>query len=153
MASGLIKIRDYTPADLAAVIRLLQWNTPQYFAPEEEADLRVYLNEHAQHYFVMTANAGEVVGCGGYNLVDEGVTGRISWDIFHPDFQGRGLGRELTRYRLEQLRAIPGLERIVVRTTQLVYRFYEKQGFELAEVVKDYWAEGFDLYAMEWRGY
>jgi ribosomal protein S18 acetylase RimI-like enzyme len=145
-----IAIRNYRPADRAAVIRLLQQNTPHYFAPEEEADFHLYLNDHAQHYFVMATTDGKIVGCGGYNLVDEGA--RISWDIFHPDFQGRGLGRQLTRYRLERLRAIPGVMRIVVRTTQLAYPFYEKQGFELMQVVKDYWAKGFDLYDMAWRG-
>jgi ribosomal protein S18 acetylase RimI-like enzyme len=31
----------------------------------------------------------------------------------------------------------------------LVYPFYEKHGFELIEIVQDYWSRGFDLYRME----
>ncbi|EMR01507.1 hypothetical protein ADICEAN_03364 [Cesiribacter andamanensis AMV16] len=47
------------------------------------------------------------------------------------------------------LRQHPEVATIVVRTSQLVYRFYEKGGFTLKEVVQEYWAPGFDLYYME----
>ena len=40
--------------------------------------------------------------------------------------------------------------RITVRTSQLAFGFYEKRGFELKGIEKDYWAEGFDLYRMEY---
>jgi len=38
---------------------------------------------------------------------------------------------------------------VMVRTTQLMYRFCQKSGFELIKTEKDFWAEGFDLYQME----
>ena len=79
-------------------------------------------------------------------------TGRISWDIIHPAYQGKSLGAKLLKYRLEKLRSISSIEKITVRTSQLVYKFYEKQGFVLLEVRKDYWADGFDMYKMEYRG-
>jgi len=40
---------------------------------------------------------------------------------------------------------------MTVRTSQFVYGFYEKHGFELKKVVKNYWAQGFDLYDMEYK--
>lgn len=33
-----IVIREYEPADKEAVLSLIRANTPEYFAPEEEAD-------------------------------------------------------------------------------------------------------------------
>lgn len=39
-------------------------------------------------------------------------------------------------------------DKIVVRTTQFGFRFYEKVGFQLENVEKDFWAQGFDLYQM-----
>lgn len=39
-----IVIREYEPADKEAVLSLIRANTPEYFAPEEEADLSRYLD-------------------------------------------------------------------------------------------------------------
>jgi hypothetical protein len=36
-----------------------------------------------------------------------------------------------------------------VRTTQLVYPFYQKLGFEIRKSEPDFWAPGFDLVEME----
>ena len=143
-----MKIRPYTPADNESIINLLRLNTPKYFAPEEEADLKHYLSNEIDFYFVAEEN-NKIIGCGGINIVDNGKTARISWDIIHPEYQGKGIGGELTQYRIDRIKEIPGIEAIVVRTSQLVYPFYQKFGFEVKEVVKDYWAEGIDMYVME----
>jgi ribosomal protein S18 acetylase RimI-like enzyme len=141
-------IREYAANDRENVLRLLRLNTPQYFAPSEEKDLEYYLDNHADHYFVIESG-GEVLGCGGFNFSDDRTVGKISWDIFHPDHQGKGLGSALTRYRIERLKEYDSLRIISVRTSQVAFKFYEKFDFRLREVVKDYWAEGFDLYRMD----
>ena len=63
------------------------------------------------------------------------------------------LGTRLLGFRIEKLGSLGGIRRITVRTSQLAFGFYRKQGFVLKEVKKDYWAEGFDLYAMEYGGW
>lgn len=146
-----ITIREYNKADKAILLDLLRLNTPQYFSPEEEADLVHYLDHEIDHYYVLEYD-GKLVGCGGINRVDEGATGRISWDILHPDYQGKGLGSVLLNHRVQRLKEMPGVKTITVRTSQLVYKFYEKNGFALEEVVKDYWAPGYDLYRMVYKG-
>ncbi|GAA4396504.1 GNAT family N-acetyltransferase [Nibrella viscosa] len=142
-------IRSYTDADRDAVLALLRLNTPAYFAESEEADLVDYLHHHSQHYFVVELD-NEIVGCGGFNLFDEEKLARISWDIIHPYHQGKGLGRQLTQYRIDRIKEYPHIHTIVVRTSQLVYTFYEKFGFVLRKIVNNYWAEGYDLYYMEY---
>ena len=141
-------IRPYIDnTDRQKVIELLQLNTPEYFAPEEEEDLIYYFDNHADNYFVVDIN-GQVVGCGGFNLTDDKLTGKISWDIIHPNYQRMGIGKQLLDYRINEISKIASVKFVSVRTSQHVYAFYEKAGLKLNEVVKDYWAKEFDLYTL-----
>ncbi|WP_051189583.1 GNAT family N-acetyltransferase [Daejeonella oryzae] len=140
-------IRKYTHSDRDRIIELLQLNTPEYFAAIEEDDLRAYLHNHSSNYFVIEID-DLVVGSGGFNLADDGEIAKLSWDIFHPGFQGKGLGTELTKYRIQQIREIKSVRIVSVRTSQLVYKFYERFGLVVKEIVADFWAPGFDLYRM-----
>lgn len=142
-------IREYNVADKQEVIDLLRRNTPQYFAPEEEADLIYYLEKEIEYYYVIAVD-NQIVGSGGFNFSGNPKIGKISWDILHPEFQGKSLGSALLHYRIEKLRTFAAVEKITVRTSQVAYRFYEKLGFKLVRVVDDYWADGFDLYEMEY---
>jgi [ribosomal protein S18]-alanine N-acetyltransferase len=140
-------IRPYTRSDKPALIALLKLNIPKYFAEAEEADFVEYLEQHLEDYFVVE-EAGVIVGAGGINYFPNEKLARLSWDVVHPSYQGKGIGRGLTQHRINHIKANPGISLIVVRTTQLVYPFYQKIGFTLIKTEKDYWAEGFDLYEM-----
>lgn len=145
-----VQIREYKPEDQQVVLGLLRLNTPDYFAAEEEKDLVHYLDREIEQYFVVEVN-NEVVGCGGINFAEDGTSGKISWDILHPGFQGKGIGTLLLKHRLDVLKGNELIKKITVRTSQVAYQFYEKSGFEVTEQVKDYWAEGFDLYNMVYK--
>ncbi|MNQ52439.1 N-acetylglutamate synthase [compost metagenome] len=148
--TNLITIREYEPIDKHDVINLLRLNTPEFFATEEEEDLIKYLETERELYYVVLSD-GKIVGCGGINFAEDKTTGKISWDIFHPDFQGKSMGTKLLNHRIHKLNSIDSIQKIIVRTSQVAYRFYEKQGFKLFEIKKDYWAEGFDMYTMEYE--
>ena len=142
-------IRPYNNSDKEALLRILKLNTPKYFSPEEEADLVYYLDNEIEYYYVLEIN-NQVVGGGGINFTDDKMTGKISWDLISPDFQGKSLGSALLNYRIEKLKEFKDVQQIIVRTSQLVYKFYEKLGFTLFEIVEDYWAKGFHLYNMKY---
>ena len=148
MADDSINIREYVPSDKEAVLKLIRLNIPQYFAPEEETDLSNYLDNEREYYYVLLSGM-EIIGCGGINMADDGTRGKISWDIVHPDWQRRSLGSLLLKHRLNVLNSM-GIKRITVRTSQVAYQFYQKRGFVLKNIKKDYWAKGFDMYAMEY---
>ncbi|KAA9338824.1 GNAT family N-acetyltransferase [Adhaeribacter soli] len=140
-------IRPYIPEDKPALLAILKQNTPRYFHPSEANDYEAYLEKHREDYFVAEEN-GKVVGAGGINYFPAEKLARLSWDIIDPDYQGKGIGKELTRFRINVIKSNSAINQIVVRTTQLTYRFYEKMGFRLERTEKDFWAEGFDLYQM-----
>lgn len=127
-----IVIREYLTTDKEVVMNLIKLNTPNFFAKEEVNDLSNYLDKEIELYYVLLVD-GKVVGCGGINFAEKRTIGKISWDIMHPDYQGKSLGKKLLRYRIKVLKAIPSIKKITVRTSQLAYKFYEKQGFTLNE--------------------
>ncbi|TAF34113.1 MAG: GNAT family N-acetyltransferase [Cytophagales bacterium] len=145
-----VEIRPYQAQDKASVLELLRLNTPQFFAPEEEADLSFYLDQETELYYVLLYEA-KIVGCGGINFDESQTHGKLSWDILHPLYQGRYLGQMLLEYRTEKLKSMPSVQKITVRTSQMAFMFYQKQGFVLLEVIKNYWAMGFDMYHMEYQ--
>ena len=117
-----IVIREYLTTDKEVVINLIKLNTPNFFAKEEVNDLSNYLDKGIELYYVLLVD-GKVVGCGGINFAEKRTIGKISWDIMHPDYQGKSLGKKLLRYRIEVLKAIPSIKKITVRTSQLAYKF------------------------------
>ena len=143
-----MKIREYRAEDKNRIIAVLRLNTPAFFSPSEEDDLIFYLDNYAQNYFVVEVD-GVIEACGGFNLSDDGEIGKISWDIVNPQCQGKGIGTALTQYRIDKLKNMEGIKIISARTSQHVFKFYEKFGLELREIIKDYWAEGFDLYRLD----
>lgn len=76
-------IRLYTPTDDENIISLLRLNTPKYFAPEEEQDLRDYFANHIDHYYVVQDN-GVIIGSGGFNLTNEGKNAAIHGTLSIP---------------------------------------------------------------------
>lgn len=144
-----VQILPYQPKNKEQVLNLLRLNTPTYFAVSEEADLADYLDHEREDYYILESN-GLVIGCGGINYADKGSTGKISWDILHPAYQGQSMGSRLLTYRIERLHNNKNIKKISVRTSQLAFGFYEKHGFRTQEVIEDYWADGLDLYVMVW---
>lgn len=143
-------IRELKEEDKSNVLELFRLNTPIFFSTDEEEDLVFYLDNKIEKYFVVLLDE-KLVGCGGINFKENGALGLLSWDFLHPHYQRMGVGTALLNHRLNLLKGMPEIKKIRVRTSQYAYSFYEKGGFELKEKVKDYWADGFDLYAMEYR--
>lgn len=141
-------IKKYSYSDEEGVIELLRRNTPEFFHSSEESVFKNYLTNKVEDYFVIEEDF-KIVGAGGINYFPTEKIARLSWDMIDPRFQGNGFGRILTEQRIKHLSGNPKVESIIVRTTQLVYPFYEKMGFELEKVEKDFWAKGFDLYQMK----
>lgn len=144
-------IRKYTPTDTERIIELFRLNTPFYFSPSEEKDLKYYLNSHSENYYLIEEN-NKILACGGFNLLEDGKVVRVSWDIVQPESHGKGMGTLLVDYRMEIIASLKGVKRIEVRTSQLVFKFYERFGFITKEIVPDFWAIGYDLYRMEYEG-
>jgi|SRR5690554_1869904 len=144
------KIRTYTQADKAGLVGLLKLNIPHYFAESQIEEFKNYLDNQVEEYFIIE-KFDKLIGAGGINFNHYNQEGRISWDLINPNFQGKGAGKKLLDYRLNRLKSMDNIEKITVRTTQMAYKFYEKNGFQLQNIMKNHWAKGFDLYRMKYK--
>ena len=141
-------IREYSYKDKPKVLELLQLNIPEFFDASEEKDLDHYLEHEIEDYFVVEED-NRIIGSGGINYLTTEKIARISWDIISPNSQGKGIGKKLLQHRIDHLKGNQKVKIIEVRTSQLVYQFYEKMGFTLENIEKNFWAQGFDLYQMK----
>ncbi len=144
-----IKLREYRQTDKSALMHIFRKNIPEFFDEDEVKGFESYLEQHLEAYFV-AESAGVLVGAGGINFADNGRIANISWDFIDPDYQGKGIGKVLLKFRLDYLKKMSGITDIIVRTSQFAYGFYAKQGFSLEQITRDYWAQGYDLYYMRY---
>lgn len=141
-------IRPYRPKDKADLLALIDLLIPEYFAPDEGADYAEYLKKHREDYFVFVKDK-KLIGAGGINYFLSDRLARISWDMVHPKHRGQGIGGQITQHRINLLKANLEIDKVVVRSSQFAYTFYQKQGFVLAKIELDYWSKGYDLYQLE----
>ncbi|MDX1447228.1 GNAT family N-acetyltransferase [Lishizhenia sp.] len=141
-------IREFSTEDFQAVIELFQFNTPTYFHPDEQHDLEQYLQNEREDYYVFLAGE-KIVGAGGINYLPKEKTAILSWDLIHPNHQRQGIGTKLVKHRLQRIKELTLFPRCIVRTSQLVYPFYQNLGFNLISKHPNYWADGYDMYFME----
>lgn len=142
-----MNIRTYRSGDREPLVQLIKSNTPRFFRQCEIEDFKNYIDHEIEEYYVIEEGS-RVIGGGGINLFSERSLARLSWDMVDPDHQGRGVGTLLTSYRLKRLEKKSDIQRVDVRTSQLVYNFYYKMGFRTILIRNDYWAQGIDLYHM-----
>lgn len=123
-------------------------NTPDYFDPNEVQDFAEYLEQHASTYLTLIQDQ-KVVGGIGYFVNKADQSGSITWIFFHPDYQGKGLGKQAVEYCHSILRKDNRVKKFVITTSQVAYQFFETFGYQTIRTEKDYWGDGLDLYEME----
>jgi ribosomal protein S18 acetylase RimI-like enzyme len=142
------EIRKCLYADQVKLEEIFKLNVPEAFHESELKEFLSYLEKKRETYLVV-ANQNEVLGGVGYDIEQRDNSGRINWILFHPAHRHKGLGQSAVRHCLDILRSSPDVKKLVVRTSQVAYRFFEKFGFRTVFREKEYWAPGFDLYQME----
>ncbi|MCU7853746.1 MAG: GNAT family N-acetyltransferase [Candidatus Thiodiazotropha sp. (ex Monitilora ramsayi)] len=113
-----------------------------------------------EHHWVAELE-GMVIGVSGYRQVPQTQgTGWVSWTYIDPVHQGKGHGRALFEFVIDQARKF-GAEKLFIKVSNYVdenginiyekaCRMYESFGFECELVSKDFYGEGEDqlIYSM-----
>lgn len=143
-------IRAYHQNDKEELLTILMDNVPLYFHANEVNDFSKYLDAHFDYYLVLQED-GQIKGGSGWSYTGVENIGSIAWILCKPDEKGKGYGTRLIEHCLAHLREKPDLKRIIVRTSQLAFKFFQKFEFAVIRIEKDYWGPGLDLYYMEMK--
>lgn len=139
----------YTSKYQCQCLQLFDSNLGTYFVECERAKFENFLENYASiyPYFVVEQN-GVVVACGGYEQEGEHVT--FSWGMVNRSLHGRGIGKKLVEYRLNEILQEYPDRQIKIDTSQLTQGFYEKMGFVAYEVERNGYAAGLDKVFMRY---
>jgi len=153
-----MEIKQYTKGHHKSCVEIYKSNTPRYFTVDEWKGLEIWLNgqdegriayknTEAEYFYVIGEN-GAVVGCGGFYVVTGALIANLVWGMVHSSFHNQGLGKKLFEYRIGQIKLKYPQHHIILDTTQHTYKFFEKQGFSIMQIRKDFYDVGLHRYDM-----
>jgi ribosomal protein S18 acetylase RimI-like enzyme len=147
-------IRDTTPADTPALLQLTR-GTGVFKPHEVQALDEVLADYHASsrqhgHRAVTLERDGRVLGYAYYApaaMTDR--TWYLYWIAVTKDIQAKGIGTKLLRHAEDEIRKAGGRV-LFIETSSLPHyaqtrRFYEKHGYEVTGVLRDYYSDGDDM--------
>lgn len=144
-----ILFRDYQVADLEACLAVFDSNMPKYFAASEREEYLEFLNDpdDRQQYLVLEQDK-KIVGCGGYYVATNANWGGLSFGMVTRDLHGTGLGKKLLLTRLKRLAEFQEVQEIILDTSQYIFRFFQKLGFEVLQITPNGYGNRMDRYDM-----
>jgi ribosomal-protein-alanine N-acetyltransferase len=151
-------LRPYQSADRKECLSIFKSNTPRFFTPEELSDFEQWLDrcdpeyqglqEGNTNYYYIAEAGGAVTACGGFCYVEQENTVYMAWGMVNRTSHLQGIGHRLFEYRMQQISDLyPGLP-VCLDTSQHTYTFFEKLGFRVTGIQKDYYGPGLDRYDM-----
>ena len=142
-----MKIIPYTNEKYNECVEIFISNLDKYFADYELDYFKSFLENVANRnsYFVFVEN-NRVIACGGYEKEDREI--ELTWGMVKRSHHGKGYGRKLTLFRLNNIKIkYPG-RTVKIETSQYTEEFYKKQGFKTQSIEKDGFTQDLDKYTM-----
>lgn len=129
--AGIVKVRQARLDDVQDIVSLINyWVKEGEHLPRASDDIM-----QAIHTFTVAEYEGKVVGCGALYVYGTGLAEIRSLGL-KPDYSGKGLGKAMVAFSLEQARVL-GLSKVIVLTRKP--EFFQKIGFKIAN--KSEWPE------------
>jgi ribosomal protein S18 acetylase RimI-like enzyme len=137
-------VEDYASDDRDGCLAVFRTNLPVFFTPDELGLYGSFLDALPGPYLVVRDPDHGIVACGGYALRESGTVADMCWGMVRQDLHGLGIGKALTRARVERIMSNGSVQEITLNTSQHTVGFYKRLGFEVVEVLSDGYAPGLD---------
>lgn len=136
--------RPFRPDDITACLAIFDGNCPRFFAPSEREEFAAFLTapHPADAPYLVLEDEGDILACGG--IAVSGPDAHLTWGMVARDRHGQRLGTRLTEARLALARTLPGVERLILSTSQHTQGFYAGFGFAVTAHTPDGFGPGLD---------
>jgi N-acetylglutamate synthase-like GNAT family acetyltransferase len=133
-------VREYRPEDLKACSNIYASNIEDFLPPALEL-LIDHLEGPFSYYLVLETN-GEIVGCGGLDMMAEANHAAFNFGMVRRDWHGQGLGSLLTSTRLALIEAENDPAYFGLETSIHTEPFYSRFGFERSSIPEQRYVGG-----------
>ena len=146
------EIRTYTLADRENILAIFISNCPKYFDIHDQIDLLDFLDNYADNNFKVLLSGNEIIGCGGHYVKHSEKVFGIAWVMFRRFGVGHSNFREITAQFFSHI--LQNIENenlnydIVINTTQLLEKIFNKFGFLTEKIITNGFGENLDHYVM-----
>ena len=159
MSAHRARIRRMSVDDLEEVLRIIRLHDSDDYRAAKQVFNELDFDALGDDDYVVceALDEGRVVGVTGHypdDLEAEGIHW-LGWTYVNPYAQGRGYGSMLLKHVIDALRR-RGVRKLYLSTSSLekfakAVRFYERHGFVIEGVLKDYYQDGEDQIMMALR--
>lgn len=150
-----LTIRPYQARDHAGCMRAFEGNRPRFFASHEQVEFQTLLNdlsesiEQDQVFDFVVEYENQIAACAGFYLPpDEDSPAGLVWGMVAKEFHRKGFGKQLLDFRLKKIQELRPGAAVVLDTTQFSFAFFQKSGFRVTGIIKDFYDIGLDRYDM-----
>ncbi|OXA99676.1 hypothetical protein B0A75_11095 [Flavobacterium oncorhynchi] len=147
-----INIRPYNASDKEDISDIFFSNCPKYFDKNDHASLLDFLDNYADKNFKVLISDDKIIGCGGYYIKDSDECFGICWVMFKRYVLGHRLFFKTADMFFNHLMQNIESENlnydIVINTTQVMEKSFNRYGFKTESVSKNGFGEGLDHYKM-----
>jgi acetoin utilization deacetylase AcuC-like enzyme/ribosomal protein S18 acetylase RimI-like enzyme len=148
---GLSIRQEVVPEDVNRIEKLVDvtgfFNEGEVQIAAELVQERLAKGEASGYRFILLEHYGRLVGYSCFGLIPCTISSfDLYWIAVHPDYQGRGVGRQLLQHTEHRIKEAGG-DRIYVDTSQRIQyastrAFYERCGYRQESLLTDFYAPG-----------
>lgn len=134
---------------MRSCLTIFDLNTPRFFSPAEREDFENFLLHYAIPWnYLVIEDKGSIVACGGHYCDGATKSASFCWGMVANNLHGSGLGKMLTTARLNAVRAMSGVTKVRLDTSQHTQGFYARFGFIPERIILDGYGPGLDRWEM-----